>query len=175
MGCDIHLYIECRKKKADGTFGQWHPGIFGGEFLGSRNYDMFAYIGGVRGEIGQERIVPERGLPEDVSRYVEECTCCPILSDEKDYAYWFESTNRPVTRENADKWVKEGIRRKWKHNTDYIYDPSKHSHNWCTTKELAKCIRKCENGELGVGYDWYLLLDHMKSYEKRGFEVRAVF
>ena len=55
MGCDIHAFIEI---KVDGTWHHYGPAKI------KRDYDLFEYMAGVRGEVQNW---PPRGLPADVS------------------------------------------------------------------------------------------------------------
>jgi len=55
MGCDIHAYIEI---KVDGTWHHYGPAEI------KRDYDLFEYMAGVRGEVQDW---PPRGLPADIS------------------------------------------------------------------------------------------------------------
>ena len=60
MGCDIHLITEVKKN------GKWEyvPEI--PETLDSRNYNVFAFLAGVR-DYFDTKGFPEKGLPEDIS------------------------------------------------------------------------------------------------------------
>lgn len=60
MGCDIHPFFE-RKVK-----GIWEPAE--GDFFDRRNYNVFAFLAGVRrSELDVVPISEPRGLPDDVS------------------------------------------------------------------------------------------------------------
>jgi hypothetical protein len=120
MGCDIHLYVEVKKK------GKWEPADewstyekeygdedkdtnndpvipYGKGFYNSRNYSLFGMLANVRNGVGfagvdtGEALVPiaePRGLPDDVSS---------------------------IIRENSDHWGGDG-----------------HSHSHLTVKELME-------------------------------------
>ncbi|MGL4618801.1 MAG: hypothetical protein ACRCZS_07040 [Chroococcidiopsis sp.] len=56
MGCDIHCHAEV---KIDGVWNHYN------EINIERNYDLFGYLAGVRGDKNQA--FPVRGLPNDAS------------------------------------------------------------------------------------------------------------
>lgn len=78
MGCDIHCWAEIKKEHG------WHP-VLGDAFAGlgkwygdspfeCRDYTLFSYLADVRNSHGAwtKPIDEPRGLPEDVSPYVQE-------------------------------------------------------------------------------------------------------
>ena len=58
MGCDIHCYIEYKKKNDD------HWRSFGGRINPGRNYTLFGVMAGVRCD---GLLYPLRGFPEDAA------------------------------------------------------------------------------------------------------------
>lgn len=60
MGCDIHMYIEYRKKGREGQFAS-----LGGRINPGRNYELFAAMAGVRTYERREVMFEPRGLPPD--------------------------------------------------------------------------------------------------------------
>lgn len=65
MGTDIHGHVEIRR------FDRWHAqnNLLG---LVGRSYDTFSLLFGVRGHVPFDPIAADRGLPDDLSRRVEE-------------------------------------------------------------------------------------------------------
>jgi hypothetical protein len=62
MGTDIHGWIEIN----DGIPDEWF-GVVNIEPIVSRHYDMFACLFGVMNYANFRPIIPERGLPTDIS------------------------------------------------------------------------------------------------------------
>jgi len=58
MGCDIHFFKEVKIN------GKWH---FYGEADIDRNYELFAFLAGVRNYDNVTPIAKDRGLPNDIS------------------------------------------------------------------------------------------------------------
>lgn len=83
MGCDIHMYVEYKRKNKsvweNGDYftkgGTWaeEDGYERKELHGSRNYTLFTTLAGVRdyGE-GSPMVAEPKGLPEDVTDYVKQ-------------------------------------------------------------------------------------------------------
>lgn len=67
MGCDIHMYVERR-----GPEGWEHvsPEQWGG--FHDRNYELFAWLAGVRNYHGQTPLDDPRGVPQDASVHVKQ-------------------------------------------------------------------------------------------------------
>jgi hypothetical protein len=176
MGCDIHLHIERRHRESvKKGFDTWWQGDIYGEFS-DRNYKMFAYLADVRSDGDDERIVPERGIPDDVSDSTKDYYLHPILENEKTFEWYYDHPCIPVTQETADDWVKRcGCKILENGRYKDVTDPDFHSYNWCTADELEKCIKKAEDSDWGVGAAWKALLAYMRAYEDGNYEVRAVY
>ena len=176
MGCDIHLHIEKRHRESvKKGFDTWWQGDIYGEFS-DRNYKMFAYLADVRSDGDDERIVPERGIPDDVSDSTKDYYLHPILENEKTFEWYYDHPCIPVTQETADDWVKRcGCKISENGRYKDVTDPDFHSYNWCTADELGKCIKKAEDSDWGVGAAWKALLAYMRAYEDGNYEVRAVY
>lgn len=76
MGTDIHMHVEYKDRD-----GKWECGDYFRlkndrywvvEFLGDRNYDLFAVLANVRNYGNTEYIDDPRGLPDDASELVRE-------------------------------------------------------------------------------------------------------
>lgn len=176
MGCDIHLHVEKRHRNSvKKGFPTWWQGDIFGEFS-DRNYKMFAYLADVRSDGDDERIVPDRGIPDDVADSTKDYYMHPVMTDDKSFEWYYDSPCRPVTQKTADEWVKKyGCKIECCDGYKDVTDPDFHSYNWCTTEELEKCIKKAEKSDWGVNAAWKALLAYMKAYEDGGYEVRAVY
>jgi hypothetical protein len=64
MGCDIHTTIECQTPS-----GRWES-VPHFELFDFRNYNLFAWLAGVRNYTDIQPIAEPRGLPDDVSDQV---------------------------------------------------------------------------------------------------------
>lgn len=85
MGCDIHMHVEFKSPKWTDDNKDWKCGDYftitdptdpncEPEYVGlyeHRNYDLFAVLAGVRAYGDFECISSPKGLPDDVTEYVE--------------------------------------------------------------------------------------------------------
>lgn len=79
MGCDIHMFTEKRvgNRWETADFFHYEPNAKGEmeltrlEFMGNRNYRLFARLAGIRNGYGIEPIDTPRGVPKDLSEYVQ--------------------------------------------------------------------------------------------------------
>ena len=81
MGCNIHAYIETKRKRIFWKQNCWKllevfPYVKDAEGYGchfSRNYNLYAYLADVRSYSDKSlAIVPPRGVPEDASKIYRE-------------------------------------------------------------------------------------------------------
>lgn len=98
MGCDIHLHFE--RKNKDGSWDKIH--IDSCLLPDDRNYDIFAFLAGVRnfGENPYVPIFPERGIPVDCSYNKEDWEDGCYHSET--YAYLNEILEAPWENSNSD-------------------------------------------------------------------------
>lgn len=171
MTCDIHLFVEKKFRKQevksiDGYY--WFPCAFHGEFS-DKLYGMFAALNNVRNYWNIEPL-EDRGLPKDIGVVAFRNYYKLIGSKETEDEY-------SCSKEDADKWVKEGLSVILDYNGfKYCSDPDAHSPNWCTAKEMEECCNRVFKNNLGDGIEWIALSEYMKALEKTGeFETRAVF
>lgn len=171
MGCDIHLYIEYRKKPAPNTIPEpgrrWNS--LGGRINPGRNYALFAALAGVRGD-GPE----PKGYPEDAGFWADE-DATVFISDTPSENY--------VTPATAERWVKEwGC--KYRNGRDgapkWVTCPDWHSHSWATIAELEAAVEIGETRDAALGERWReveyrAVLAAMRSLAADGNEVRAVY
>lgn len=161
MGCDIHIFIEFRKK---GDMDQWRS--FGKEVDGDRNYRMFALMAGVRGDATP--IAAQRGMPADVGWTAKDANELYIHDGD-------EKANNYVTSEVAAKYVASRSSiyiNDSQGNPRWVTHPDWHSHSWLTPDELEKAIKSCEYGS---GIQYHVILAALREYEKNGYKSRIVF
>lgn len=171
MGCDIHCFIEYSTfEKQDGT-AYWIP--FGGEIHGSRNYEMFALLAGVRG--GGSPLFEPRGMPEN-----------PSYGVRSEYHLWIEDEKeggeRTCARADAERWIKEGISRPvldHRGEIKWVTHPDAHTVSWLAAPEFLQVLRRyaeTHNNDMGaVPPDYYAMLAAMDSFVARGAQTRLVF
>jgi hypothetical protein len=183
MGCDIHGFIEARKDAAK----QWRPIA---ELYLPRHYALFERLAGVRGR-AEAAVVPERGLPQDVSfRTSGACTLSIVYSGQV-------SKDRPeISATEAAKWVEEkrsqyfGVVRKGTvtvtpndgpettmvFNADFegfpshITNPDFHSFTWLTSDEFDRALQQAE----GVAPEYIATSSAMKVLLHADRDVRIV-
>ena len=181
MGCDIHLTVEHRRKKNPypNDVHEWYDVGFNGTFS-SRIYGMFARMAKVRDYYGNKYKVQfePRGLREDVA-WTRTNKCYLNVIGDKGAIEWGEHY---CSKENAERWVENGLS-EWigkDHRT--LTDPDYHSYSWLTTQELRQCFDDCfkdENGNYKPNSDyveWLGLISLCEGIESDGInECRVVF
>lgn len=181
MGCDIHLKVERRSKvNPYPKFPhQWRGVGFNGEFS-SRIYGMFARMANVRSYCNNYKVQFEpRGLPQDMTDWFT-CGCFYLfVTDDKDIAEWGHDY---CLKEDAERWVEEGISEWVDEKHVRVTNPDHHSHSWLTTKELRRCFDDCFKEENGTykpfaNYvEWLGLVSLCEGIEADGVhECRVVF
>jgi len=172
MGCDIHLFVEKRKKDSKDDF---LPCAFRSEFS-ERTYSMFAKLANVRNYDKVEHL-PIRGLPEDISYITFEALYKKVIFDPINE--WDEENC--YTIDQVNKWVKDGYSHViHKHEKEWCSNPDAHSYNWCTSQEIMECLTEFTTGEnhkyRGNYLNWVGLAAYMKALEDNGnYEVRAAY
>lgn len=156
MGCDIHGIIEQRKPG-----GNWTKCPAQIKRL-SRDYAIFAHLGGARNYQGLDPAASRRGLPADACHATHIENCKYVSESGKD---------ETVTLVRAEEWISKGYSR-WYREGVFVTNPDWHSHSWCTLNELKTALAK-------IGYDpdecYMLLAGIMAMTEKLGHECRFVF
>lgn len=169
MGCDIHMYIQYRRKGSDYWSG------FGGRINPGRNYGMFGVLANVRNEMPKH--FEAKGIPTHELSYQCEGDLYMMISDDG------EGENE-TTLENALDWNKRyGCKLEFHGDKPYkVRHPDWHSHSWMTTKELSKAYNmysamyKKEYGASHVPIEYKAILSVMKTLEKTGeYEAEVVF
>lgn len=153
MGCDIHLFVEYKRKEDK----QWWN--FGKQFLPGRNYSIFGRMAGVRGT--DEPISEPRGIPKDVAWTTEEENTLFVTDEKKEESGY-------VDKETAQKWIKEGLSEKYDEHR--ITHPDWHSHSWLNKNEFAEAIKEYKGEE-----QYMAILAVMDFFETAGYECRVVF
>lgn len=168
MGCDIHMYVQYRKKNFDPKWDHWSE--FGGRINPGRDYSLFGILSdGVRSS--WEKCHEPKGLPEgDLGWDAERDANLYIRENPQPYE---EGT---CTLEDAQRWGhkieldKDGKPWRTRH-------PDWHSHSWLTTAEYAQALRwYTSQTKYKVGLEYKALLSVMKTLENKGEnDVRVVF
>lgn len=165
MGCDIHLFIEVKRKGSDHWFA------FGSEFRLDRNYWMFGTLS--RGV----RCVPEnsheaKGLPSDTSYTVNEIMY-KYVSDFEDRG----NIKPEKAQEYLDKKYSFG-----KYNAEgkltHVSDSDLHSHSWLTFEEYKQALewyKQSDKNFYGISPDYLAIRESMQVYENSNFDTRVVF
>lgn len=193
MGCDIHMYVEYRKK------GKRTWRSFGGRITPCRWYAMFEKLAGVRGD-ESKAIVSPRGYPDDAGWEAQSANELWIDYEAKDDESVAESHARAV---DALRWVQSGSSKLVGPLTEIVTSdeilpetddgivldvpdvkaalrgaqrvtcPDWHSHSWLTTEEFGRAIRAVAKPSQAQQY--YALLAAMRQLEVGGNEARVVF
>ena len=162
MGCDIHCYIEYRRKTDK---GHWNG--FGGRINPGRFYAMFSIMAGVRKYDGSPTLFKPKGLPDDLG----------FESKDDNRFYITDTTSEGyVTKAKAYEWVAKGYSKLV--DEHWVTNPDWHSHSWLTPNEYNEAIeafkKSCANG-FYLDPEYTAILDCLRSFERQGFESRLVF
>jgi hypothetical protein len=151
MGCDIHMYVEYKRKENT----NWQD--FGGRINPGRNYSIFTNLASVRSNVTGNK---PKGIPDDVA-----------YSSRNDNLIFIDESggDDTVTRERALRWVKSGSKIV---DDTWVTHPDWHSHSWATIEELEDAVNK---DTWGGAHEYRAVLAAMKCLESDGFDVRAVY
>lgn len=183
MGCDIHLFLEKRRK--DVVYSTWYACKMTDTPLkgwSDRDYSMFSMLANVR-SYGRDKHIKIKGFPKDASDCVKWSYCYELIPDEsydeEEYEERSENWGTHYCSESkGDEYIREGL------STEicqmgghrFISYPDYHSPNWCIAEELEDCIESVSRRVYQVSEEWLALLSAMKAIESTGFyECRAVF
>jgi hypothetical protein len=164
MGCDIHCYIQYKKKTDEDNW--WE--CFGGEIWPGRNYAMFGILAGVRDHYAPHSFTPKGILPEEKQSWaVRDDLYLVITEDGKGH--------NETTLENAKLWSSESELIKDKDGKPVrILQPDWHNHSWMTIEELEKAYKlykkyiKSEGEEGRIPFGFKMILKVMKALEDNG-------
>ena len=164
MGCDIHVMVEARKQPLgpDGWFNidNWqHNPYFGdkGEpvmtikpIYTQRNYELFAFLAGVRDYGGNPSFGFDRGFPEDACKHTA-----------AEYTRWGEDAHTPgyatlaalkekagtVTKVNRRGYVKKEQIARFKETgetptswSQSVFGPGSENYEWMEWQDEAHCF-----------------------------------
>lgn len=168
MGCDIHLYVEYKRKESENFKS------FGSKINPGRNYFMFGLLSkGVRSD--NEDGFDAKGLPEfETMGYDARGDArTRIVDDPSDEA-------DECTLDQALSWAENGRRKIYEYNgkPDYVDNPDWHSHSWLTSSEYSQIILKYNSHPEAFNYkqpEYEAVLAILNSFENNGFDSRVVF
>lgn len=181
MGCDIHAFVEYRDSKNDERFSRMSWRSMGGRYHLSRDYTMFGFMAGVRGE-GPSVVAP-RGIP-DLLDWATEREYYYRIDDAEAEKYghgYDEDSRRCVTLERAQEWAKYGSKIIYEGGEPYqVSGPDWHTPSWLTPDEFdeAYCRTKIVYNTSRSDdylYSYRAVSALMNSLSKDGFHVRLVF
>ena len=166
MGCDIHCFVEHKRKDQN----RWE--CFVGPVNPGRNYRVFAKLAGVRVDYYDSTVYPNpKGLPKDVSWTVDRHSWLYVADNPADSRH-----EGFCLREHADLWVNGGLS-KYNEDKSKVSNPDWHSHSWATQEELSAAIKKSSRDKYsyGVNSEWTVLNSIMKEFKRLGEDVRLVY
>jgi hypothetical protein len=164
MGCDIHSFMEYRRRPPHEGIEQWSS--FGGELNPGRNYDLFARFAGVRNYSDVTPIDKPRGFPEDAGYEAREEYHLYITD---------ELGENQATLEDARRWVESGCSKYVPNHggkATWVTDPDAHSESWLTHDEV-ECALQEYKGPSEPEYT--AMLAALRSFEAQGYDSRIVF
>lgn len=134
MGCDIHCYVEYKRKDQD----SWRD--FGKRINPGRNYWMFGMMAGVRLEVPP--VVEPRGIPNDLAYaafddwaiYVSDTQQEATSSDGGTYSYSKAHAEDDVAKGYC-QWVARGSQEK-----SFVTNCDWHTPSWLTADEFEQAI-----------------------------------
>lgn len=167
MGCDIHLYLQKRKRNSDNDYDSQFRTFIGNRSLTTpRNYNLFAKMAKVRGNY-KDSFNP-RGFPDDaINDWTIKYDYCLDIEEPTD-----EYKEHTCTKEDAERWVIKG-RSKFVDDTT-VTNPDWHSASWLTFEEFKGCVNStCDDDNWSFEYFAYVAA--MAELETLGYETRVVF
>lgn len=165
MGCDIHMYVEYKRKDSD------YFSDFGGRINPGRNYWMFGILAGVRSDANN--LFPPKGIPDDLA-YASRNDYLEYISENAN------DDNDFVTLETAQKYETYGkkIINNREGKPTWVEHPDWHTPTWLTVDEYEKCMEEYNANDTAIKYrepEYEAVLAAMKKLSEFGGEVRIVF
>lgn len=158
MGCDIHCYVDYKRK--DST----HWNSFGERINPGRNYTLFGLLAGVRGE--NSPYYPVRGIPSDIGYCASSDYWLYISHDSKDQ-------ERNCSPEQAEKYIQYGSH--YNEDRTLVSHPDWHSHSWLSITEFATVLDRYHTIPLHPSaIEYRALLAAMRVLNEE-YDVRIVF
>ena len=159
MGCDIHLFIQYKRK----TEIRWND--FGGRIRVERDYNLFGLLAhGVRTFPDPEGYAV-KGIPADLEKY---------HAPWKEFFDYIDDPEEPnnITQEQAESYGREIYNdeySKWTENTDI------HSHSYLSLEEYQKAIQRRRLLDYGIDTAYLAVGSAMETLRDRYEDVRVVF
>ncbi|MBN9520674.1 hypothetical protein J0H58_19510 [bacterium] len=149
MGTDIHAFVEFDRGRGD-PFGAGADIVCfnRGEFFVPNDYDLLNALGDGRShslhpdEVRRWSLVPPRGLPSNASQTVLDLYYHPVLrpggQPGRASSWWHELP--PVTRDDADRWVTEGLSHFAPVPPARVSNPDWHTPSWLLLAEVYDAL-----------------------------------
>lgn len=174
MGCDIHAYVEYRKKPSedvDPKYNSWWS--LTGQLSLPRNYHFFEIIAGVRGD---NSIFETKGIPEDMSWTAQDDWYLYIndeSEDENDDGDDDGDGEKIVSLKTALQYQEYGSKILYHENGKpyRVEHPDWHSPTWLSTNELNEAVSHLH---MHADPAYEAVLAMMESLESNGREARLV-
>ena len=176
MGCDIHAYLEY-KKKVENSYWMCFSRV-----NITREYSLFGSLSkGVRTNI-EGGLLP-RGIPSDLS-YVAEKDYTLVVVPDDEYGDGFGWS---CSESDANSWMESGISRRWYGSFSLPGDdswtvthPDWHSASWAEKKDLEIAYKAYQNTVLpeyldGKNIPLEVIIAAMVAYEQNGYYSRLVY
>lgn len=168
MGCDIHAYIETRRrltKEEEERSHFWNRWDGTKELPFHRDYYIFSELASVRG--GGADTFETRGIPEDLSYQVKSEYALYVIDGDE------PSEQHEVSREDGERYAKYGgwydKENKWVNHPDW------HSASWANLKELEYIYSQYKNKYDYSCPELEAIMAYMLAYEQCGYDARFVF
>jgi hypothetical protein len=155
MGCDIHCYVEYKRKDYD----RWIS--FGGRINPGRDYELFGYMAGVRFAV--DPVAAPRGIPPDMDWQATTDWWLRVSDKYGDHEGYCSPEDAERFSRHGREIIKEGVFAK-------VANPDWHTPSWLTPNELDAAMTKA-----GAPDKYLAILAAMRSFEAQGHEVRLVF
>lgn len=176
MGCDIHRYVEYKRKKDI----HWKSTPISG--LGTQNYTLFGFLEeGIRENHNPEKyyIHEALGLPDDIGFYAEEDFYLTV-NDE------YINDDRCISVEKANeyinKWPYLKIIKNNKGEILKIQNPNWYGMTYINFEEFNRIIESFKRYLIDNNiFDYYIptsvlaTYHYMKTYNDRGYDTRMVY
>jgi hypothetical protein len=174
MGTDIHAFVEV-------DYGSGEP--FGaaadifcfnrGEFFIPNDYDLLNALGDGRNrnfppaEVRRWALIPPRGLPANATQTVLDLYYHPVLRSGaqpgRTLSWWHELP--PVTREDADRWVRDGLSHFAPAPPDRVSNPDWHTPSWLRLAEVYPALAHFDITVESLSPEFRVVLRVMEEFE----------
>ena len=160
MGCDIHCYVEYRKKDPSNDYERdWRS--FGGRINPGRNYSIFGRLANVR---QGPAVVPVRGIPDDLGFYSRDDWWLFIFDHDTQESGFCSVAQAKEWHDKYHLPYKMGVAG----TPAWIQHPDWHSPSWVTPDEWERAIDKKD-------LKYAAIFSVLRFFESAGQESRVVF